>query len=270
MAVAIQIFFASYSLAPGGFTGVSIIIQHVSTQMGVTIPIWATNLMLNVPLILLALRARGFMFVIKTIYSIFSLSAALFLFEFLPPIEMDLAMAAIFGGVLLGTGVGLVCRCMASTGGTDLIASIVNKYRPQMSIQKVLFAVDSSILLIGFFVFGPLRAMYALIAVYIISKMVERILEGLNFAKAAFIVSQRPKEVGDNIMKRLDRGVTALHGRGMYTDSQKDVILCCVSTKQIITLKNIVFETDPTAFVMVADVREVMGEGFTWNASAKS
>ena len=107
--------------------------------------------------------------------------------------------------------------------------------------------------------------MYAIIAVYIITKMIERILEGLNFAKAAFIISQHSEDVANSIMHRLGRGVTGLYGRGMYTGGEKNVMLCAVSTKEIITLKNIVYETDPLAFVMVADVREVLGEGFTWD-----
>jgi len=266
MSIAISVFFASYRLAPGGFTGLSIIIQHISTQMGMPIPLWVTNIVLNAPLIIIAFRVLGISFVLKTIYAIVALSAALYFVEFLPPVEMDLTLAAVFGGVLQGTGLGIVCRSMASTGGTDLIASIVNKLRPQMSLQKALFAVDSCILVLGFFVFGPLNAMYAMIAVYLISKMVERILEGIHFAKAAFIISQKPEEVADNIMKSMGRGVTGLHGRGMYTGGEKNVMLCAVSPKEIITLKNIVYKTDPTAFVMVADVREVMGEGFTWDA----
>jgi uncharacterized membrane-anchored protein YitT (DUF2179 family) len=118
--------------------------------------------------------------------------------------------------------------------------------------------------MLGFFVFGPLNAMYAMIAVYLVSKLVESTLEGLSFAKAAFIISQRPEEVADNIMRRLGRGVTGLNGRGMYTGAEKNVMLCAVSPKEIFKLKTIVYETDPLAFVMVADVREVMGEGFTW------
>ena len=264
MSIAIQVFFARYSMVTGGFTGVSIIIQTISMQMGMTIPIWMTTMVLNIPLILIALRARGFSFVIKTIYAIVVLSIALFFAEYLPDIEMDLTLAAVFGGVLQGTGLGLVFRCMASTGGTDLIASIINKYCPHISIQRMLFKMDFCIIILGFFVFGPLNAMYAIIAVYIITKMVERMLEGLNFAKAAFIISEYSEEVADNIMKRLGRGVTGLYGRGMYTGGDKNVMLCAVSTKEIILLKNVVYETDPLAFVMVADVREVLGEGFTW------
>lgn len=269
MSIAIQVFFARNTMVTGGFTGISIIIQNLSSEMGITIPIWMTTIVFNIPLIIIALRVRGLTFVIKTLYAIVVLSIALFFAEYIPDMEIDLTLAAVFGGVLQGTGLGLVFRCMASTGGTDLIASLINKYRPHLSIQRMLFNMDFCIIMAGFVIFGPLNAMYAMIAVYIITKMVERMLEGINFAKAAFIISQRSEEVANNIMKSLGRGVTGLHGRGMYTGGEKNVMLCAVSPKEIIKLKNIVYETDPLAFVMVADVREVLGEGFTWEQQLK-
>jgi len=275
ISVAIHTFFAPYTMVTGGFTGISIIIQSLSSQMGMAIPIWMTTITLNIPLIIIALRVRGLAFVIKTIYAILALTIALFFAEFIPELipelkNMDLTLAAVFGGVLQGTGVGLVFRCMASTGGTELIANIINKFRPHISLQRLLFNIDFCIIMAGFFIFGPERAMYAIIAMYIITKMIERILEGINFAKAAFIISHKPEDVANSIMLRLNRGVTGLYGRGMYTGGEKNVMLCAVSTKEIITLKNIVYETDPLAFVMVADVREVLGEGFTWNQEGSS
>jgi len=266
VAIAIQVFFAQYSMVTGGFTGIAIIAEHLSSQFGMTVPIWLTTLTLNVPVIIIALRVRGFRFVVKTLYSIGVLTTVLYFAEAIPYIEMDLTLAAVFGGVLQGVGLGLVFRCGASCGGTDLVANIINKFRPHMPIQRILLMVDFCVIMLGFFIFGPLRAMYAIIAVYITTKVVERILEGLNFAKAAFIISQKPEEVANVIMERLGRGVTGLHGRGMYTGGEKNVMLCAVSPKEIITLKNIVYEIDPAAFVMVADVREVLGEGFTETA----
>ncbi len=259
MAVAVAVFFAPYEMVTGGVTGLAIIIEKFTEGK---IPIWLTNAVVNIPLLLLAIKARGFKFLAKTLYGTLYFSFALYFTEFIPKIEMDLFLVAVFGGLLDGIGLGLVFRAMGSTGGTDLIASIVTKYYPHFAIQKVLLAVDGCVIAVGLFTFGPMKTMYALIAVFILSKTIERILEGLGFAKATFIISESYVEISQELMKRLDRGVTALNGTGMYTGGQKNVLMCVVSVKEVVTVKDIVKEIDPNAFVIVTDVREVLGEGF--------
>lgn len=265
MAIAIESFFNAYSLVTGGVTGLAIVIRDLSDRVGYPMPIWLTNILLNVPLFLLGLRTKGKDFLTRTLFATITLSVALYFAKYIPPIEageQDLILIAIFGGVISGLGLGLVFRCFATTGGTDLAASILHNYYRHVSVSRILFVMDSLVILVGLFVFGPTKAMYAIVAVFVSSKAIDMILEGMSFAKAAFIISNRSDEIAAALMSELSRGVTGLSGRGMYTRHDKNVLLCVVSVKEVVKVKELVRELDPNAFVIVADVREVLGEGF--------
>jgi uncharacterized membrane-anchored protein YitT (DUF2179 family) len=272
LAVSISIFLEPLAIVTGGVSGLGIIIRSVVYEhFGRDIPIWLTNTVLNVPLFMLAMKARGWRFIARTGYATLGLSACLFVTDMLVPVvlprlgEIDYLLGAVFGAVFAGVGLGLVFRFNATTGGSDLAASIINKYIPTVSIGKGIFIVDAAVILTGLFVFGPVKAMYAIISVFIAARIIEAVLEGLKFAKAAFIISDRGEEIGEVLMKELNRGATALHGQGMFTKDVKNVVLCVVSKKEIVKLKRIVHTVDNNAFVIVAEVREVLGEGFGLN-----
>lgn len=263
MAVAAGLFYSPADLVTGGFTGLSIVVQRVSVNWGLSIPIWVTNLVLNIPLFLVALKLKGAKMLSKTLFATIMYSGWLFLTEYMPPIEVrDLTLIAVFGGTLAGLGLGLVFKSMSTTGGTDLLANIIQGYNKHISVSKILFFIDAVIIGLGMFVFGAQKAMYAIIAVFIATKMIDAILEGLSFAKAAFIISEQPTAISAKIMEDLHRGVTGINAVGMYTNRAKNMLLCVVSKKELVLVKNAVIETDPNAFVIVADVREVLGEGF--------
>lgn len=247
----------------GGFSGLAIIIEtYTKIWFGWGIPISATNVILNLPLFFLAWKFLGKGTLGRTIFATLFYSVALLYTALLPQFTGDMALAAIYGGVLSGVGLGFVLRGFATTGGTDLMASILHKLYPQWSVSKLLFAIDAVIIALGFFIFGAEKAMYAVIAVFISSKCVGTILEGMSFSKMAFIISDQSEEIARLLMTEADRGVTALHGEGMYTRRQKNVLFCVFAQKDVTMVKEIVKQVDSNAFVMVTDVKEVLGEGF--------
>lgn len=263
MAIALNIFLEPNNIVTGGVTGLAIIIAHLSNNIiGEEIPLWLTNIVLNIPLFLVTIKVFGVKFLKRTLFATIFLSVSLYFTSWFSKIEVDNTLASVFGGVLCGIGLGLIFRSSATTGGTDLAASIIHKYIKHYSISKIMFFIDVIIIAAGFFVFGSIATMYAIISVFIISKVIDAILEGLSFAKAAFIISEKYDEIAKEIMYKLDRGATSIYGKGMYTKKELNIILCVVSQKEIVTLKEITSNVDPNAFVIVADVREALGEGF--------
>ena len=265
IAVSVVCFFEPQGLVTGGVTGLAIIIASVGKSMyGVEIPLWATNLVLNVPLFLLGLKIRGKDFLARTMFSTVFLSIALSWAAKLPAInaESDMVVYTVFGAVLSGIGAGFVFRAKATTGGSDLFASIIHYYMRHISIAKILLVVDAAILVLGFFVFGARSSMYAIIAIYIVSQATDAILEGFDFAKAAFIISDKEKEIAKEFMDITERGATFIKASGVYTGKEKEMLMIVMSNKEIIIMKDIIKRIDPAAFIIVTDVREVLGEGF--------
>jgi uncharacterized membrane-anchored protein YitT (DUF2179 family) len=264
LAAGINMFFAKIKLVTGGLTGLAIVIEYVTEQYyGKGIPLWFTNVVVNIPLLAIAMKLKGKEFVGKSMFASAYLSFALFYTSFIPAPEVDILLASIFGSVLAGTGLGFVLRASASTGGTDLAANIIKVYLKNVPIAKIMLIIDSIIVSIGAFVFGIEKAMYALIAIYIVTKVIDSILEGINFSKAVYIISDHSKEIAEALMKDLKRGVTGINGTGMYTNGEKQVLFVVVGKNQLVPLQKIVKELDKSAFITIADVREVFGEGFT-------
>lgn len=264
LAAGVNMFLAKIRLVTGGLSGLAIIIQYLTEkQYGRGIPLWFTNIVVNIPLLAIAIKLKGRKFVGKSVFAAAYLSFALFYTSFIPAPEVDFLLSSIFGGVFVGIGLGFVLRASASTGGTDLAANIIKVYLKNVPIAKIILVIDSTIIIIGAFVFGIEKAMYALISVYIVSKVIDSILEGINFSKAVFIISDNSKEIAEALMKDLKRGVTGINGTGMYTKGEKQVLFVVVGKNQIVPLQKMVKEIDTKAFITIADVREVLGEGFT-------
>jgi uncharacterized membrane-anchored protein YitT (DUF2179 family) len=262
LAGAICVFFNPNGLVTGGFTGVAILVQDFGGRAGFPVPLWLTNTALNVPLFALGLKFFGPAPLRKTLLATAALSGALYLAKFLPAMEGEPLLAAVFGGVTGGLGLGLVFRCQATTGGTDMIAALVHRGLRHVAMPRILLVIDACIILAGLFLYGAVTALYALIAVFVTAKTIDVVLEGLSFSKGAFIISDAYEKISQTILREMDRGVTALAGTGMYTGAAKNVLLCVVSSKEIVRLKDLVRGIDKNAFVIVADVREVLGEGF--------
>lgn len=269
LAIAINVFFEPFGIVTGGVSGLSIIIKSLAeAKLGLDIPLWLTNIALNLPLFIVGIKILGIKFLSRTIFATLYLSFALFYTKFIPTYFLDgteLILISLFGGVLSGFGLGLVFSSFATTGGTDLAATIIQRYFKHISISKLLLMLDTLIIVLGVFMFGFVKAMYAIIAVYITSKVIDSVLEGLSFSKAAFIISEHSSQISQKILTDIDRGVTGLTGRGMYTLKSKEVLLCVVSRKEVIQLKEVVKSIDNNAFLLVFDVRETLGEGFQSN-----
>lgn len=263
LACGINMFFEKQNLVTGGVTGLAIVIKYISSGMfDGGIPLWFTNIVLNVPLYLIGIKIRGRGFGKKTLYAIIFLSFALFFTKYMPAPPTDILLSSLFGGVLSGVGLGFVFIAYGTTGGTDLAANIIQHFIKHISVGKLMMILDGIIIFAGAVIFGAINTMYALIAVYISGKVLDNMLEGVHFSKAVFIISDKAEIIADEIMRNLDRGVTSLNGKGMYTKMEKEILFCVVSKKEIFKLKEIVRNMDSKAFVIVSDAREVLGEGF--------
>lgn len=263
LAFGIACFYDPIGLVTGGFSGLAIVVKSV-TEPVITggVPLWVTNMALNIPMFILAYFFKGKKFIGKSFFGAMMLSVWL---AVLPQINLageDILLSAIFGGVFSGAGLGLVFRTGTTTGGTDLVSALIQLKIRHVSIVQILQIIDAMVILLGMFVFGIRPTMYAIIAVVVTTNISDMVLEGTNYSKAAYIITNEYEKVSKRIITELDRGVTGLHAKGMYTNEEKCMLYCIVSKKEIVTLKDIVNETDPKAFVIVSEVREVLGEGF--------
>lgn len=254
---AIKNIYDPVNLVTGGVSGISIIAKEVWK-----IPLWITNTVLNIPLFLFSIRVKGWQFIKRTLVSTVALSLSLYLIPEMYFLTDDLFLAALFGGLISGVGVGLVFLQSATTGGTDMLAALIQRKFKHYSIAQIMQVLDAVIVLAGASVFGIRYALYALIAIYAVAKLSDGMIEGLKFAKQAYIISDKSKEIAEAVMEQLDRGVTAIEAVGMYSGQQKKLLYCVVSKKEIVKLKEIVAEYDPAAFVIVSEAKEVFGEGF--------
>ena len=263
MALAINSCFDQAGLVTGGFSGFAIIIKEWTRGIVKDgIPLWVTNIVLNIPLFLVGIRLKGFGFVKKALLGNIALTLGLAVLPAWNLSGEDLLLAAVYGGVIQGVGIGLVFLGQGTTGGTDMMAAIIQQSMKQYSIAQIMQIIDGLIVLVGMYVFGMQRALYAIIAVFLVTKVSDGMIEGLKFSKAAFIITSRPEEISEMVIKDMDRGITGIQAKGMYTGEGKLMLFCVVSKKEIVLLKEKVDEIDPDAFVIVADAREVHGEGF--------
>ncbi|HHV30249.1 YitT family protein [Acetivibrio mesophilus] len=273
-AISINAFMVPYKIAPGGVSGIATVIYYLTDAK---LPVGTAMLILNIPLFLIGIRLIGKKFIIKTLYGTILLSLLVdmtqpltdyFVTNYLARVEEyqyspDILLYSIFGGLLMGAGLGLVFKSGATTGGTDLAARIVNHFVPTFTMGQTLLFIDTGIIVFAAFVFRSFQlALYAIVTLYISSKIIDAILEGVSFAKALLIISDSPQTIATSILKDLDRGVTALKGKGMFTGEDKEVLFCVVQRRQIPMVKKIVREVDKKAFIVLTDIREVLGEGF--------
>lgn len=256
-ALGYRMFLIPNEIAPGGFTGIG---QLANAIMGINVG--AAVLALNVPLFLLSFRSMGLRFAALSLGATVALSALL---DYMPVpfASEDMVLSTLFGGIMTGAGFGLILRGGASTGGTDMLAKLIHEHVPFFKVGMVMFAVDFLVVFASMFVFDVTRAMYAIIALFISSLVIDFVIDGLNTAKAYFIISRNSAEISRRVLSEMDRGVTALKGRGAYTGEEGEVLLCVVNRMEVLQLKRIISECDEHAFVIATDVREALGEGFT-------
>ena len=259
MAFNINYFFVGNKLAEGGVSGLSLIIHYLSN-----IDVSYLYFALNIPLIILAYIFLGKNFLLKTFFATFVLSVFLKVFaSFSEPLD-DILLAAIFGGAINGIAIGIVFYAGGSTGGMDIVAKIVNKYTG-IPISRILLATDFIVLSIVAVIFGKVIFMYTLISLVLSSKMIDIIQVGIYSAKGVTIITTKEDEIRKRIMEETKRGITLIDAKGGYTQKEIGMLYCVVGQYQLIRVKTIVKEVDPSAFMIVADVYEVIGNGFLVN-----
>ncbi|MBQ4088577.1 MAG: YitT family protein [Clostridia bacterium] len=255
-ALAYRMFLVPNDVAAGGFTGIG---QLVNALIG--IKVGTVALILNVPLFMLSMRSLGLKFGLRSFIS--SMLLSLFI-DYLPisAATDNVLLATIFGGVIGGAGFGLILRGNATTGGSDMLATLVHSRLPSMKVGVLIFIIDAAVIVASAFVFSPEQALYALISVGIMNYTLEYVLEGANRATAYIIVSKESEVIARRVMDELERGVTALNGKGMYSGEDRQVLLCVVSRIENMQLRRIVAACDPRAFMITVSASEVLGEGF--------
>ena len=255
-ALSFDLFFLPNSIAPGGLTGVATLLNHLT---GVRVGM--TTIALNVPLFLIGYRAVGGGFAFRSLVAMLSLSL---LIDLIPqmPLTNDMLLASIYGGVLMGLGLGLVLRAGATTGGTVLSAKIIHTRWPIVSVGGVLFSLDCLVVVAAGVVIDTQAALYAMVAILLCAKVTDLVLQGWNTAKQLLIISDQAEAIAGRVTSDMNRGATLLSATGAYSGEPRGMMLCVVSNTEVARLKEIVAELDPRAFVTVSNVHEAMGEGF--------
>lgn len=256
MSLSVNLFLVPLKLAEGGVVGVGIILFH---KFG--IPLWVTTLALNIPIVALGVKVKGWKILWRSLMGIGAFSFFLGVTAGLPPITNQTVLAIVFGGVAMGTGLGLVLRSGGTTGGTDILA-IVGQQKFGFSVGTMVMAIDALVLIAAGFAFSPEAAMWAAITLTITSKVVDLVQEGFYAAKGVTIITAEPQSIARRIMDEVERGVTIMPGVGAYTGEPRSVLYTVVQRGQLTRIKEIAHGIDPRAFVVVADVHEVLGEGF--------
>ncbi|MGN0056407.1 MAG: YitT family protein [Atopobiaceae bacterium] len=263
-AVGFDCFEAKNGLAAGGATGLSLVIQQVvEVATGATIPIGLQVLVMNALLLIPVFRTGGLRYAARTVLGvIFSAFFTDALAPVLPNLgNGDLLLCALWGGVVTGLGLGLVFRVGGNTGGTDILAQLLAKHTP-LTNGVAMFMVDGLVVAVSVPVFGLENALYALVAMYLCSYVIDRVVDGMNSQRCAYIISDHYRRIADAVMNDLDRGCTELHARGSWTGDDRAVLMVVLSRSETAMLKELVAHIDPDAIVFISEVYEAFGEGF--------
>ena len=258
MGFGIASFLLPNQLSSGGFAGIATITYYL-----LKIPVGAMIFVLNIPLFLFAGYRLGKEFLIKAIVGTISLSLFIDIFDKYPSITTDRFLACIYGGVLIGLGTAIILKVNSSTGGTELIGNIIKTYNPHISMSRNLMIIDMVIIVLNILFFREIEiGLYSVIAIYLYGKMIDIVFEGVYYTKLLFIISDKNQEISNKIGQEVKRGVTGLYGKGMYSNKDKLILICAASRSDISKIKNIAKDIDERCFIVVANAREVLGEGF--------
>lgn len=262
-AVSVNMFTSPSQIAPGGMTGLGTAINFVS---GGKIPIGLCVIVLNIPFFIWAFIEIGARFLIKTTIGMLLSSIAIDLTAgFIPAYHGDMLLVIVFGGILMGFGLALIFLRGATTGGTDLIATLMGRRLPHMSLGRLMMCFDLIVVAISAVLFRSFEsAMYSVIVIFLGSKVIDAVLYGFNGnnGKMLFIISPKNNEIADRILNEVERGLTELQSRGGYSKKEGTVLLCAVQRQEIHRVYGIIYGVDPDAFVIVGEAGEIRGEGF--------
>jgi len=259
VALGLQALLIPNKIVQGGVSGLATILHYV-----LQLPTGLAMLAFNIPLFIWGIRTLGVGFGAKSFFGAIATSVlvdVLAHYNLVSLLTHDALLASLYGGVMVGIGLGIVFRYKATTGGSDLAAQILNHYLG-ISMGQGILIIDFCIIALSGFVFSIEQAMFGLLSLFVTSKVVDLLQEGVSYVRTAFIISHCPEKIASAVMAEMDRGVTSLTGKGLYTNRDKEVLLCVLPRGEINQLKEIVKELDSKAFVIITDAYEVLGEGF--------
>jgi uncharacterized membrane-anchored protein YitT (DUF2179 family) len=255
------LFITPYRIVPGGVYGISIVLHHMFGT-----PVGLVALAFDIPLTLIGLKVLGPRFGIKTVIG-FVLTAVFvdgltYFYGTEPLVKDDALLSSIFGGLLVGIGLGLIFKSKATSGGTDIVAMMISKFT-KAPVGRLMILVDSAIVLVGLAAFQDWKIpLYSLIVIFIAGKVIDTILEGIDYDKVLFIISDKTDEIRDKIIVDLNRGGTFLKGEGLYNRKEKSIVFTVVNRRETVMLQDFIHGIDPNAFVTVINANEILGNGF--------
>ena len=256
-AAAYPTFLIPNNIAPGGLTGVATILNYLAGW-----PVGITALVLNIPLFLIGYRTMGKVFAFRSL-----VATALFtiLIDILPlkPVSEDPLLGTLFGGVVLGIGLGLILRGGATTGGSDMIARMVHRRFSFITVGMFLFALDFLVVLAAAIFIGGTQALYAMIDIYVCGRVIDAVMVGFGGNKACFVMTDAWQKITGRVLNEIERGCTLLEAKGAYSGTSRPVVMCVMSRQEMTALKRIVQEEDEKAFMFITDAHEALGEGFS-------
>ena len=258
MAIGIAQFLLPNQLSSGGFSGIATIGYYLFN-----IPMGLLVFALNIPVFIISYFRVGKIFFIKSLIGTFFLSLFLNIFENFSALTEDRFLGCIFGGILVGLGTALNLMAKGSTGGSDLISYIIRSYKPYLRTGNLIAIIDIIIVALNVIFFKEIEiGLYSAITIFIMGKMIDIVFEGTNFSKMIYIISKDYERISNKINKEIKRGTTSLYGKGMYKNEETTVLVCVASRNEVVKIMQIVKKIDKRAFVIVSNVREVIGNGF--------
>ena len=258
MAFAISLFLVPNELSSGGFSGIATVLHYT-----LKVPVGATLMCLNVPLFLLAGIRIGKSFFAKSLLGTISLSLFIDFFGKFHSLTSDKMLAAIYGGVFVGVGTAIILKAHSSTGGSDLLSFLIRRHNKKVEMGKLIILIDTVIVLANVIFLRKIEiGLYSAITIYLMGIMIDIVFEGVFFTKLLIIISDKNELISKQIMEKIGRGATGLYGKGMYRNTEKMILMCAVSRKDIADVKQLIKEIDKEAFIIVTNSREVLGEGF--------
>ncbi len=263
MAAGYVLFISPYRLVPGGVYGIGIVLYHLTEGL---IPVGLTGLAFNIPLTIIGIKVLGPRFGVKTIVGFvlasFFIDALTWFWGNKPLVEDEALLSSIFGGILIGFGLGLVFKAKASSGGSSIMAMLATKYT-RVPVGQTLIVIDSIIVIFGLIAFGQWDIpLYSWIVIFITGKVIDVTMEGMSYEKTLFIISDHHEQISQKILHDLNRGGTLIHGEGMYNHAEKKIIFVNVTRRELSILTEYVNEIDPKAFMTVIEASEILGQGF--------
>ncbi len=258
MAGGTSFFLLPNKLSAGGFAGISTIVYYLFK-----IPLGTFMLAINVPVFILTYYKLGKRFAINSIIGATLYSVFVDIFDKLPAVTDDRLLACIYGGILTGVGTGILLNVKSSTGGTELVTNIIRSYNAKYTTSKLIIIIDTVIVILNVIFFGEIEiGLYSAITIIIMGKVIDILVEGTNFSKLLFIISEKNDKIAKEIGTNVKRGSTGIYGKGMFKDNSKIVLMCAIGRRDLPKVKQIVKEIDKDAFIIISNAREVLGMGF--------